>query len=155
MQNGQPQQPENYNNLHKHISDKLKLKQGQGHYAHDNEGHSIPKQKAKIDSKNRMMNEGQYIQKNKNVTDAQKRIAKIIREQQASGQPERSSSNPAPMADNMKKKSSQQKSRNAAVAQSKSENNTASHSTNLTLNKNTHYSTSNFNNSPKTLLMQQ
>lgn len=132
------------------------MKQGQGQYSHHEGDHHVPsKQKQKIENKNRIVSESQFMQKNKNVTDAQKRIAKIIREQQVTGQQERSSSNPAPMADNMKKKSSQQKSRNAAVAQSKSENNTGTHSQNLTINKNTHYSTSNFNNSPKTLLMQQ
>lgn len=76
------------------------------------------------------MAENQFL-KNKNVTDAQKRIAKIIREQQTNqnGVPnERSSSNPAtimtenPQMQSFKKKSSQQKSRNAAIQQSKSEN---------------------------------
>ena len=39
LQNG-PQPPENYNNLHKHISDKLKLQKGyQGH----GDDHAIPK----------------------------------------------------------------------------------------------------------------
>lgn len=154
MQNG-PQPPENYQNLHKHISDKLKLKQGGQVFQGVGDENPLPKSKTKIESKNRMAQETQYLQKNKNVTDAQKRIAKIIREQQQNGQQERSNSNPAPLSDPMKKKSSQQKSRNAAVQQSKSENNTASHSTNLVLNKNQQYSTSNFTNSPKTLLMQQ
>jgi hypothetical protein len=118
LQNG-PQPPESYNNLHKHISDKLKLKQGQGQgqFSHHEGDHHVPnKQKKQIENKNRIVSESQFMQKNKNVTDAQKRIAKIIREQQVTGQQERSSSNPAPTAENMKKKSSQQKSRNAAVA---------------------------------------
>lgn len=45
----------------------------------------MQKTKTKIESKNRMISEAQFYKQNKNVTDAQKRIAKIIRDQQVTG----------------------------------------------------------------------
>ena len=65
------------------------------------------KSKSKIEAKNRLMTENQFLkQNNKNVTEAKQRIAKIIRDQQAV---------PEKLANTNEggKKSSQQKSRNA------------------------------------------